>query len=89
MSIVASLLAEIESFCRERGITESTFSRRAVSDGKFVARLRAGKGITVATVDRVRDYIAAERAAAPPATEGQEGASPADRRRSTTFPEAA
>lgn len=63
MSIVDALLSEIESFCVESGISESTFSRRAVNDGKFVGRLRGGKGITVATVDRVRAYIARERAA--------------------------
>jgi len=64
MSTVEDLIVEIEGFCREAGIAEATFGTRAVNDGKFVGRLRVGKGITVATVDRVRGYIAAQRAAA-------------------------
>ena len=62
MSTIAALLTEIEAFCEEAGIAEATFASRAVRDGKFVARLRAGKGVTIATIDRVRAYIAAERA---------------------------
>jgi hypothetical protein len=62
MSTVASLISEIEGFCVEARIAESTFGRRAVNDGKFVGRLREGAGINVATVDRVRAYIASERA---------------------------
>lgn len=62
MSTVATLISDIESFCREAGIAEATFGTRAVNDGKFVGRLRGGAGITVATVDRVRSYIASERA---------------------------
>ena len=37
-----TLLDSISSFCRANGIAESTFGRRAVNDGKFVARLRDG-----------------------------------------------
>lgn len=62
MSTVNALLADIEVFCASIGISESTFSRRAMNDGKFVGRLRSGAGVTVATVDRVRAYIVAERA---------------------------
>lgn len=64
MSTVEELISEIEGFCREAGIAEATFGTRAVNDGKFVGRLRLGKGITVATVDRVRGYIATQRAGA-------------------------
>ena len=39
----SSLLDSISAFCRGSGIAESTFGRRAVNDGKFVARLRDGK----------------------------------------------
>ena len=67
MSTIAALLSEIEAFCKEAGIAEATFSTRAVNDGKFVGRLREGANVTVALVDRVRAYIAAERAKATPA----------------------
>ncbi len=52
------LLTEIESFCRMQGIAESTFGRRVVNDGKFVGRLRDGKGVTTSTVARVRRHMA-------------------------------
>jgi len=61
MDTVSALLLEIEEFCREADIAEATFSTRAVNDGKFVRRLRAGSNVTVALVDRVRAYMAAER----------------------------
>ena len=61
MDTVSTLLLEIEAFCREAEIAEATFSTRAVNDGKFVRRLREGANVTVALVDRVRAYIAAER----------------------------
>jgi hypothetical protein len=56
----ADLLAEIDAFLAARGMAETTFGRRAVNDGKFVLRMRAGKGITLATVERVREFIAAQ-----------------------------
>lgn len=62
MSTISDLLAEIEAFCEEAGIAEATFSTRAVNDGKFVGRLRDGANVTVGMVDRVRAYIATERA---------------------------
>jgi hypothetical protein len=59
------LLVEIEAFLarREVQMTESTFGRLAVNDGKFVTRLREGGGLTLATVDKVRAFI---RGYAPP-----------------------
>ena len=64
MSTVVDLLAEIDVFLRDEGVAETTFGRRAVNDGKFVARLRNGKGVTVATVERVRAYMATARSGA-------------------------
>ena len=52
------LLDDIAEFCRRAGIAESTFGRRAVNDGKFVGRLRDGRRVTTATVERVRRYLA-------------------------------
>jgi len=50
-------ISEIEEYCRNTGIAESTFGRRVVNDGKFVGRLRAGKGVTTATVSKVKKFI--------------------------------
>ena len=52
-----ALLLDIKAYCRRRGIAESTFGRRAVNDGKFVARLRGGKRVTTATLERVRTFM--------------------------------
>jgi hypothetical protein len=38
-------------------MAESTFGRRAVNDGKFVARLRDGARVTPETLQRVNDFI--------------------------------
>lgn len=57
--MTAQLVKDIEQFCREAGIAESTFGKRAVNDGKFVGRLREGKRVTTATVARVREFMAA------------------------------
>ena len=54
-------ISEIESYCRNAGIAESTFGRRAVNDGKFVRRLREGKGVTTSTVSKVRKFIGVRR----------------------------
>src|SRR5262245_55055588 len=52
-----ALLDSIAQFCRRNGIAESTFGRRAVNDGKFVARLRDGARITPETLQRVSNYM--------------------------------
>ena len=61
------LLESIAEFCRISGMAESTFGRRAVNDGKFVARLRDGARITPETLDRVSRYMALRGVAAPEA----------------------
>ena len=53
------ILSHISEFCRQADMAESTFGRRAVNDGKLVARLREGKRITIDTLDRIQAYIAA------------------------------
>lgn len=67
-----SLLSEIESYCRQAGVAESTFGRQAVNDGKLCSRLRDGKNVTLATAERIRDYI---RQNAPPRSNGSGGES--------------
>lgn len=64
------LLGQITDFCRQAEMAESTFGRRAVNDGKLVARLREGKRITIDTLERIQLYIAANTpGGAPPVRE--------------------
>src|ERR1700722_9194577 len=51
------LLDEISSFCRQAGMAESTFGRRAVNDGKLISRLRFGGRVTTETLDRVHAFM--------------------------------
>src|SRR4249919_2633970 len=60
-----ALLDSIAQFCQRNGIAESTFGRRAVNDGKFVARLRDGARITPETLERVSGFLARHGASAP------------------------
>ncbi|HMA89170.1 MAG TPA: hypothetical protein VKP89_10555 [Burkholderiales bacterium] len=60
-----ALLDSIAEFCRRNGMAESTFGRRAVNDGKFVARLRDGARITPETLERVASYMTRHGATAP------------------------
>ena len=58
-STAESLLGEIERYCRQSNIAESTFGRQVVNDGKLCARLRDGKDVTLDTAQRIRDFIEA------------------------------
>ncbi|MGB7257307.1 MAG: hypothetical protein WBD48_04450, partial [Pseudolabrys sp.] len=59
------ILQEISDFCRQRGLAESTFGRRAVNDGKLASRLRNGGRITTETLDRIRSFITRSADSAP------------------------
>jgi hypothetical protein len=59
------LLAQISDYCRQTGLAESTFGRRAVNDGKLANRLRNGGRITTETVDRIHAFMNANRDAGP------------------------
>jgi len=59
------ILQEITEFCRQRGLAESTFGRRAVNDGKLASRLRNGGRITTETLDRIRTFMATSGEGAP------------------------
>jgi len=52
-----TLLGSISQFCQRTGMAESTFGRRAVNDGKFVARLRDGARVTPETLHRVNQFM--------------------------------
>ena len=58
------LLRQVADYCRRTGVAETTFGRRAVNDGKFVARLRYGGRVTLETVQRVQDFFKRNPAAA-------------------------
>jgi hypothetical protein len=58
------LLQEISDYCRQTGLAESTFGRRAVNDGKLTSRLRNGGRITTETLDRIRNFIATHQGSA-------------------------
>src|SRR5215831_5109811 len=60
-----AILQEIGEFCRQRGLAESTFGRRAVNDGKLASRLRNGGRITTDTLERIRAFMAQHADAAP------------------------
>src|SRR6478672_2553555 len=51
-----AILQEISDFCRQVGLAESTFGRRAVNDGKLASRLRNGGRITTDTLERIRGF---------------------------------
>ena len=54
------LLQEISDYCRQTGLAESTFGRRAVNDGKLASRLRHGGRITTETLDRIRAFMTSQ-----------------------------
>src|SRR5262249_25687601 len=56
------LLQEISDYCRRTGLAQSTFGRRAVTDGKLTARLRNGGRIPTDTLDRIHGFMAAHPA---------------------------
>lgn len=66
-SATDALLREIEDYCQRAKIAESTFGRHAINDGKLCSRLRSGKNVTLATAERVKEYI---RKNQPPAAQG-------------------
>ena len=74
MDDAKNLITEIETYCRRAGVAESTFGRQVVNDGKFVRRIREGKRVTSATIDKIRAFIAANSdegdTAAPAAASG-------------------
>ncbi|HEY5828297.1 MAG TPA: phosphopantothenoylcysteine decarboxylase [Hyphomicrobiaceae bacterium] len=66
------LLAEIEAFLEETGLSPTKLGLAAVNDGHLVANLRKGTSVTLKTADRVRGYMAARHRAAPAADVSRE-----------------
>ena len=61
--LTPALLAEIEAFLADSGLTATKFGLAAVNDGHLVANLRRGSSVTLKTADRVRAFMR-ERAGA-------------------------
>jgi hypothetical protein len=58
MDETQQLIREIEAFLRSTGMAESTFGRKAVNNGKLMARLRAGSSVTLDTASQIRRFMA-------------------------------
>ena len=53
----STLLSQIQTYCQEANMAESTFGFLAVNDGKLCNRLRAGKDVTLATAQKIEGFI--------------------------------
>ena len=51
------ILSQIEKYCAARGMPISQFGLMAMRDGSFVTRLRAGNGMTMKTVAKVKAFM--------------------------------
>lgn len=58
MNTTSDLLVRIADHCARVGIAETTFGLRVANDGKIVSRLRAGKTITLKTLQRIETALA-------------------------------
>lgn len=56
-----TLLREIETAAAGLGITPATLCQRSVLNSHIPNRLAAGGSVTVRTLSRIRDYVAARR----------------------------
>jgi hypothetical protein len=64
MGIRESFLQEIDAFVTETGLAETTLGGRAVKDSRFVARVREGRGVSLESIERVREFMQDYRAEA-------------------------
>lgn len=62
MTVQTDLLLQVEAFlAAHKGMSETTFGKLAVNDGKFVRRLRDRSNMTLATIDRVLKFMAGQQ----------------------------
>ena len=61
MSTREDLLNEIETFLKETGMSATRFGDDAMGDRPLVMRLRAGRDVKLATVDKIRAFMAKHR----------------------------
>ena len=57
MDTRTELITEIEAFVLRTGLAETTLGGRAVKDSRFVSRLRAGLGVELKSIERVRAFM--------------------------------
>ena len=55
----AELIAEIDAFLANVGMTQTSFGRNFSNDPALMTRLRGGGSVTLRTADKIRAYIAA------------------------------
>jgi hypothetical protein len=53
----AQLLAKIEKYVKRHGITLTEFGIRAANNSALVTRLKAGKTLTMATMNKAIQYM--------------------------------
>lgn len=66
------ILKDVDGFLEKTGMAESTLGRKALNDGKAIARLRAGKRMWPETIDKLRDFIATDAETSPQHVEAGE-----------------
>ena len=71
------LLAAIDEFCGRAEMAPTTFGRKALGDGRFVDRLRDGRQVRAATLDRVRRFLVENALATSPDSSAGGPAAPA------------
>lgn len=64
MDVLESFRSEVESYLSASGLTPTAFGLKAAGDPNFVFDLRAGREPRRNTIEKVRNYMAAERSAA-------------------------
>ncbi len=52
-----TFLEEIEAFLAEADMSASAFGKAALNDPPFVAQLREGRNVTLATVEKCRAFM--------------------------------
>lgn len=60
-----TFLEEIEAFLAETQTSATAFGKAALNDPPFVADLREGRNVTLATVEKCRAFIRSAREAQP------------------------
>ena len=55
------LLSEIQAFLAETGMGPSYFGKAATGNSEVVARLAAGKTVTLVTAEKIRRFMAERR----------------------------
>jgi hypothetical protein len=57
MDSATALLAEIDAFLQRSGVTQTDFGKAVMNNSSFVRQLRTGGGVTLRTLDKVREFI--------------------------------